>query len=387
MSAKLRLGEPVLVSMGPPLAKVGWGPYQFPGLSRMSDGRIALSYHAVMDTCEDYGKERSWAVSSDDGKTWTPVSDAELPGIKARSGLRLPSGKYLRCVVHRPWPISDELHAELSKKSVWRSHCLSPDVIPDYFPKTWTFSISDPDGKNEETFDCELDFPGMTMGLCQGAIVRPMVYGNLRLAPDGSVWVPQYQQGRNPVNLGFTSYYACYFLQSTDEGRSFHLKSWIQYLPDSNEFRDAFTTEGFCEPDICWQPDGSMLCLMRTGSSTPSYIARSTDGGLTWSKPEKFDQCGVLPQLLPLKCGVTLASYGRPGVFVRATDDPSGVKWDDPVTVKPLIWENSGHDSCSYTSMVPLDDRTALLAYSDFEIPNEKGELCKCIMVRTVTVE
>ena len=37
--------------------------------------------------------------------------------------------------------------------------------------------------------------------------------------------------------------------------------------------------------------------------------------------------------------------------------------------------------------MVALDDRTALLAYSDFEIPNEKGELCKCIMVRTVTVE
>ncbi len=384
---KIKVSDPILVAKGPAYKEVGWGPYQFPSVGVLPDGRITLNFHAVMDISEDYGKERLWMISADKGQTWQSVPDDELPAVKALSGLRLPSGKRIRNIVPKPWPISDELHAELTGKMTRRTRCLGPEQVPDLFPKAWKFAVSGPDSLEEEEFYCDMDFPGMTMFLCKGAIVRPFLFGQLRLAPDGSIWIAHYQDGRNPDNLGFTSYYACYFLQSTDEGRSFHLKSWIQYLPDSYEFPEAFTSEGFCEPDICWQSDGSMLCLLRTDSGTPSYIARSADGGLTWSRPVKFDRCGVLPQLLALKCGVTLASYGRPGVFVRATDDPSGVKWDEPIAVKPYVPGKMFEASCCYTGMTALDDRTALLAYSDFEIPNEKGELCKCIMVRRITVE
>jgi len=70
---------------------------------------------------------------------------------------------------------------------------------------------------------------------------------------------------------------------------------------------------------------------MRTGCNHPSYIARSTDKCRTWSKPQRFDDIGVFPQILPLTCGVTLASYGRPRLKIRATSDPAGMHWEAPV--------------------------------------------------------
>ena len=82
-------------------------------------------------------------------------------------------------------------------------------------------------------------------------------------------------------------------------------------------------------------PDGSISILLRTGGNNPSYIARSTDGCKTWTKPKIFDSNGVLPQILTLKNGITLASYGRPILKVRATSDPSGIDWEEPI-VLPL---------------------------------------------------
>ena len=137
-------------------------------------------------------------------------------------------------------------------------------------------------------------------------------------------------------------------------------------------------------------PDGGMITLMRTGSFTPSYLARSTDGGRTWSKPVQFDRCGVLPRLMHLDCGVTIATYGRPGMFIRATDDPSGQIWDDPIEVMP--WKDpktnkDWEDSCYYTRLLPVDDRTIMMAYSDFRVKDENGVDRKCILVRTIHVD
>jgi len=384
MAVKLSFGEPVLVAMGPSWKEAGWGTHQFPNIKRLPDGRIALNYHIANDTCEDYGTENAWVVSDDDGATWRTVGAEELPSVKACFGTRMPSGKYIKYVAHRPYPIDAELHARLTKQMGRRKNCIPIEDIPDeFFPKTWTFEVAAPGDTEATQFDCELDYPGMATWLCDGAIIRPMAFGPIRVAPDGSLWIAHYENGRNPENLGFTSYYACYYFQSTDEGKSFKLKSWIQYLPDTDEFPEAFTSEGFCEPDIAFMPDGSMITLLRTDSGTPSYIARSTDGGNSWSKPVKFDSCGVLPQLEVLGCGVTLATYGRPGLLVRATDDPSGVTWDEPIALIPRdSWE-----SCFYTNMLPLDDRTVMMAYSDFRVKDEAGVARKCIMVRTIHVD
>ena len=97
-----------------------------------------------------------------------------------------------------------------------------------------------------------------------------------------------------------------------------------------------------------------------------------------------FDDCGVLPRMLTLGNGVTLASYGRPGLYVRATADPSGLAWEQRVMVVEPV-EKRG-DTCSYSALLALDERTALLAYSDFNYPDAQGQKCKSILVRTVTV-
>ena len=389
MAIKLTFGEPHIISQGPTYKEAGWGTHQFPSIRRMPDGRLVCGYHVVNDTTEDYGKEKGWAVSSDNGLTWQDVSAEELPAIKSKSGTRLPSGRYLRYVMPKPFPIDDELFAKLKAKVGRRRNALAIEDIPDLFPKSWLFYISEENSAEEEEFYCDLDYPGMTTGLTTGAIIRPCPFGSMKVAPDGTLWIARYANGRNPYNMGFTSYYACYYFQSKDEGRSWKLKSWIPYLPDTEEFPDAFVSEGFCEPDIEWMPDGSMITVMRTDSFTPSYIARSTDGGLTWSKPKKFDTCGVLPQLLHLKCGVTLCSYGRPAMRVRATADRSGMAWEEPYELKPWLFgrQESWEQSCYYTELLALDDHTALMVYSDFYVPDADGVERKSIMCRTITVD
>ena len=92
--------------------------------------------------------------------------------------------------------------------------------------------------------------------------------------------------------------------------------------------------------------------------------------------------------LLTLPCGVTIASYGRPMLRIRATQDPSGIDWEEPITL-PLYGETNlktGSNSCFYTSLLPIKDDTALMIYSDFDYPNPDGISVKSILVRQLTV-
>jgi len=59
-------------------------------------------------------------------------------------------------------------------------------------------------------------------------------------------------------------------------------------------------------------------------------VGRSADAGQTWSESRVFDELGVSPLhlLLPAN-GLTLASYGRPVLFVRATADSAWLECDE----------------------------------------------------------
>jgi hypothetical protein len=120
----------------------------------------------------------------------------------------------------------------------------------------------------------------------------------------------------------------------------------------------------------------------------PFYIVRSHDRGVTWEEPELFDDRGVWPQLLSLECGVTLATYGRPGFFLRATQDPACVKWEDRIEL--IHTPQTGKaplNTCSYSDLIALDDRTAGLVYTDFSVRDENGVPRKTVLFRTITVE
>ena len=98
----------------------------------------------------------------------------------------------------------------------------------------------------------------------------------------------------------------------------------------------------------------------------------------------EFDKCGVWPQIMSMECGVTVATYGRYGLYLRGTSDEAALVWQPAVDI-PLK-STKDENSCAYTGMLPLSDTEFLLIYSDFYYPNDRGIPVKTIIAVTVTI-
>jgi hypothetical protein len=375
------LGDPVVVSQGPAEIR-SWGPWQFPTLERCSDDRLHLTHHLVRDSAKDYGLPVAHAVSTDDGSTW-----ARVEGVGADGGLILPNGDHLRNVMLRPRPIAElrlPEHALMFVASYGRQKMYSYRVgdLPAELCAGWQLSRLKAGGNAWVDEAADVRLPGELRRVAEDVLVFPWFY-DLKVAPDGSLWGLIYDR-REHCKTNYA--WHPIFLRSTDNGRSWVFHSEILPAHDPAADPSWAQRDGFTEPAITFLPDGSVFCLMRTTDGNgpgPSYWARSSDGGLTWSQPRIFDDLGVCPKLLTLANGVTLAAYGRPGLYVRGTASPDGSAWGERVAVvKPLALQT---DTCSYPDLVALDDRTALIAYSNFNWPDAQGRPCKTILVRTIT--
>jgi hypothetical protein len=378
----VRLGDPIVVAQGP-FDVQNWGPYQFPALERLPDGRVHIRYHIEADSARAYGLVCGHAVSSDSGCTWEPVKN---PAGKGRPyirsvGLILPNGDRLAPVEQEALKVDRlELPVPFLVRNDGYSNSMrifrAEDIRKDY--RGWCFCRL-PKGRKKWVMEyAEVNIPGETRYAVENVLVLPFLW-RMRLAPDGSLWGIHYAYR---IIDGEVSKSHAMFIRSTDAGRTWTFLSEIPYQPDSAS--DSFwdKREGFTEPDVAFLPDGSVMCLLRTtdGSGVgPLYVSYSSDLGKMWSKPAVFDNLGVWPDLLTLGNHVTLAVYGRPGLFLRATSDSSGRQWDERVTVV-------AHErTCSYASLLALDSNTALLAYTDFTRPDSQGRPCKTILVRSVT--
>jgi hypothetical protein len=117
--------------------------------------------------------------------------------------------------------------------------------------------------------------------------------------------------------------YRGWVCQSTDRGLTWEYLSTVTADPNLG-------SEGCNEMCLARAPDGSLLCLFRTGgnAATPSplYQCRSTDEGKTWGKPQKVADRGVWPNLCLMKIGVLACCYGRPGNWLTFSLD-SGKTW------------------------------------------------------------
>ena len=379
------LGEPVLVHQAPVEVKE-WGPWQFPHLERLADGRIHIEFHVEADSVTAYGLPTRHALSADDGGTWQAVADRD-----ARGGLLLPNGDRLlpvqlqsrnRDEVVLPEPVLVQEDAPNRITHIYRAADLPADL------SGWRFLRlrSGEAAWVEETASVRV--PGEIRIVREGmyAFWPSFHHGRSQLAPDGSIWEAIHT--KRIVNGKVQPANNILYLQSVDSGYTWDVLSEILYQPDREADPHADQRDGFTEPEFNFMPDGSVLCLIRTHDLLgvgPLYWSRSLDSGETWSHPRVLDDCGVWPRMLTLGNGVTLASYGRPGLYVRATADPAGLEWESRVVaVQPA---EGRRDTCSYSALLALDDRTALLAYSDFNYPDEQGRNCKTILVRTVTVE
>ena len=401
----LRISDPVLISMGPDSRKAGWGPYQFPDLIVLEDGRLFCAFNDRPDSEVDYGTERRAFVSSDRGQTWIAVKESDYD---LDNGLTITNGDKLRFDEQKTIPLGDiDLstvattgkvgHIERKAQDFYLVDSISRDICPD----SWILHRVKK-GETEATIEpVKMNWPYQLVRAVRGVLVPPQPQCRLRMGPDGRLWMPHYGVSMDPVTGQFHPYQANILFCSEDEGHTWNISHYLPFVP-KNDIEEKY--EGFGENDIGFAPDGSLLRVIRTSGlyprinepsrHGPSYIVHSDDGGKTWTDHEVFDDRGVWPTLLTLKCGVTLCGYGRPGFFIRASFDPSCRKWEDRIEIvpstggpEPYVGHVVTKATCSYCDLKAIDDRTAGLVYSDFTIPDENGTPRKCMMFRSITVE
>ncbi|MCJ8331160.1 MAG: glycoside hydrolase [Lentisphaeria bacterium] len=388
---RIDVSEPIAAVVAPP-DEGGWGWYQFPTIERVPTGELLIQFQLWADTQTSAGTSRGKAISSDAGKTWRVVTDVPSyhdyhngwsPSLHLQDGdmlsaISLPSPSLNDFDL--PKPVGQDESSYGFTRNWYLAESLPNDLASWYFvrwhkkKKEWI----------RET--AEMRIPGeIVFSSVKEEVLRRKHMDRIKYAPDGSIWGIRYD--KRYVDGKIQAKYNVMILRSTDDGHSWDLHSEIPYHGDSEADPDWPKQEGFSEPDVAFLPNGSAFCLMRTTyglGPAPLYSAHSVDDGKTWSIPEVYDDMGVWPRLLALNCGVTLSSYGRPGLYLRATDDPSGREWQERMTI---VEPGEIHtDTCSYSALMALDDNTALLVYSDFRHKGEDGSTRKAIQVRRVTI-
>lgn len=389
-STDIQISPPVVVAQAPAHIK-DWGPWQFPYIERLYDGRLHIQYWVGADHASDYGSEKSGhAVSSDNGITWYKDDDVFFQGVLLANGDRLSP-------VHKPSIPVDKLDLPVPVGSKPASYAGHLDPAYHYYDCSemnkelmdfWMQQRYIPEKGYRATEKASVDIPDHAIYSVDKLLVFPVMWCGIHVADDGTLYTPMYTINRIKNNEVSKSWYIT-ILISNDNGYNWRLLSEIEYQPNKQVDSLWDKRDGFSEPFLSFMPDGSMLCLIRTSDGNgigPLYCSKSNDKGKTWSRPEVFDDLGVLPKLLVLKNGITLASYGRPGFYIRATSDPSGEIWDNRIQIlKPA--DNSVANTCAYSDMIALDDSTALVVYSDFDYPDKNGEKCKTILARKITTK
>jgi len=384
----IELGTPVVVSQAPVGVK-NWGPWQFPAIQRMPDGQLQIGFHVEADSATAYGARPGVAISDDNGVTWREAADLRFPPSWTSKNLMLPNGDRLIQLPRKslkledvqdklPKPLTAWTGGYAEEVTLFAGKDMPSELVGWRFVRLARGSVE----WVEET--AKVNIPGEIRNATNGVLTFPWIH-RIKLAPDGALW--GFGHSMRMVDGELQKKLVVQFLRSEDSGRTWNLLNEIPYQPDKNADKLWDKRQGFTEPEIGFLPNGSMLCLMRTHDGNgvgPLYQSRSTDNGKTWSKPTVFDEIGVWPTLLTLENGSTLVSYGRPGLYVRASNDPAAEMWGPKVAVVPP--GPLGGDTCSYSDLIALDDRTALIAYSDFTFPDEQGRPRKTILVRKVTV-
>lgn len=75
--------------------------------------------------------------------------------------------------------------------------------------KTWYFRRLSPGCDTPVIEEAKVIWPGMSVALSgDGYIPTPMLFGRIRVAPDGEVWATHYTVAFNPRNGGFSPFHS-----------------------------------------------------------------------------------------------------------------------------------------------------------------------------------
>ena len=390
---KVTLGPPVIVAQ---TGETGlkWGVWQFPTISQPEPNLLLVAFNNNEDRPHNSITELKPAgkyLSHDGGKTWQ-ASDLQQGFTSLYRPTHLCHRRngdvlYVDASVSREIPKSQlppPVGVHNATYTVRDPRQMSEDLVPQNDLvlrragagewQTTPIKIDDPDA-GQVSFDppgkdyaivshCGL---GQILELPDRSLLA--ISGGLRLGPD-----------RKPKPK-----WAVWCLRSIDEGQTWKFQSVIA-SDDENK-----PINGYCEPSVDILPDGSILAALRTEGGWEAdqrtgilYLAQSYDGGRTWSKPRAVNPFGVFPRVLALKNGITVLSFGRPGVNMLFNVDGRGERWQG---LTLLVNEGQRFTRTSgYTSLTPTGLDRFIIAYDQFDYPNAKGEPRKTILVREVVV-
>ena len=400
----LQFGEATVIAQGN--ANINWwGPYQFPKLYYTAKGDLYISWAMWNDSVFGGGNVEgvNEMVSEDGGKTWREATSADTP----ISSVKMNNGKYFMGFLQGELITVENLSRytpAISGTGYTKVHFASN--IEEYDPVVYALEY-DPNSGVTSKFPTEIKWPYMPVTEVAENTLYPLAstmainnrVGTINI--DGVLYHCTYSRGfdsKTGTVSRRSGYYSVYVFRSADNGRTWDYHSQVTF---TEEYMTHSNSEGFNECSMEIMRDGSVVMLIRCGDTErPMYMVRSTDNCATWSKPQKFDDRGVYPQIQTLGCGVTVATYGRLGLWVRSTSDPSGLVWQDPIEIEMSPVEdpqtcpnhptgNSGYhrESDFYTQILPIDDDTFLLAYTDFHYPAQSGTgIRKTILIMTVDI-
>jgi hypothetical protein len=416
---EIKIGEAQIVAMSPEGMKWegahnDFGNWTFPSIWRECDGRIAVSFNTHHDSALNYGLPGEVYFSTDNGRHWQCASqqDSILRDISSLCSkpIDIPGGQKIAVVPQRPYkteeinlperPLnnSGELHWPWQDYVYYRIGDFPTDVM------AMKLLRRKPGQEKWATEKSYIDWPEWTVGADPRGIVPVPFFigGNILTAPDNSLLAMIENMQINKENRAISKY-KIICLRSTNRGHTWQY--WGETsLPDLE--LDKETSVELCEltlslyePRSLFIESDNLICVARSSLTRTldhsMVLSRSADMGKSWSAPEKITPFGVYPQLLKLKNGVIVLSYGRPGVHLRFSTD-NGKTWGSPITThgrKPEGLSLTEYreirygDTCGYTGLLSTSPDEFLLVYADTSYHDEKDRLRKRIMVREIDVE
>ncbi|NBV85158.1 MAG: exo-alpha-sialidase [Verrucomicrobia bacterium] len=159
--------------------------------------------------------------------------------------------------------------------------------------------------------------------------------------------------------------------ESLDDGLTWH---WLAEIPT----REGDVLKGeYHELHGVETNDGRIIVHIRKekgANANETLQTESSDGGKTWSVPHSIEVWGLPSQLLKLRDGRLLMSYGyrrKPfGNQVRVSVD-NGKTWGEPLTIS----EDGAYGDLGYPSTVELADGTLLTVWYEHLANNDKAVL------------
>ena len=338
--------------------------FRFPSLVELDGDRLFLTANRAPRGAPPARTELA-VLSNDGGRTWRDAPSPMFAGVGSLGYLR--DGSILGIdhdtveAARRGWdPTGEPFHVVMQQQD------------PTFRLRHWS-------RRGEPLESVEFKVQGLpwtdrTASYQSYAKILELDNGGLLTALEALVGPPEVlpeagPDGRPRHRFEFTTF----IVRSVDGGRSwdcltvFDPKALkLTYGPG-----DRPLEQGFCEADLARLTNGDILCVMRTGSTSPMFQARSTDGGTTWSTPESTGWQGVRPRLrvLPdglLVCTAGRGAYGHPQItHVMLSLDGTGRCWEYPFAF------HTG-PGCSYTGNMVRDGKLHVV-YSHSDFTREMG--------------